>query len=110
MPPAAEPVTWMLSLYVSGAGPHSAAAIATIRALCNDELAGRVHLQIVDVNEEPAHAVADHVLAVPTLIKREPPPLRRLVGDLSDTNRLREGLDLVPRTSGLVGRAEAGAP
>jgi circadian clock protein KaiB len=87
---------WSLTLYVSGASPRSVAAIASIRKICEDDLAGLVDLQVVDVRDQPALAIADGVLAIPTLIKRLPPPLRQLVGDLGDDARLRSGLDLGP--------------
>lgn len=110
MPRAEPPEPWTLTLYVSGAAPHSAAAIAAIRELCSGELAGRVDLGIVDVNEAPAAALADRVLAVPTLVKSAPPPLRKLVGDLSDLGILREGLGLAPHGPALSGTTEGGAP
>lgn len=90
------PPRWSLTLYVSGASPHSAAAVETVRRICSDELAGRCDLEVVDVRDAPRSVLADHVLAVPTLVKRLPLPLRRLVGDLGDVERLREGLDLGP--------------
>lgn len=90
------PPRWALTLYVSGTSPHSASAVETIRELCVTELAGIVDLEIIDVNEQPALVVRDQVLAAPTLVKHLPAPLRRLVGDLSDPDRLRLGLDLGP--------------
>ena len=84
----------MLTLYVSGASPRSAAAVAAIRALCDAEPPGRIELHIKDVYDVPALVIADQVLATPTLIKRLPPPLRRLVGDLSNVQQVRAGLDL----------------
>ena len=87
---------WELTLYVSGASPRSAEAIDTVRRICDEELASRVALRIVDVNEQPAPAINDDILAVPTLVKRSPPPLRRLVGNLTDADRVRAGLDLGP--------------
>lgn len=90
----APPVRWVLTLYVSGASPQSARAVENVRRICDEELAGRVDLEVVDVNEAPALVVSDQVLAVPTLVKRLPGPLRRLVGDLSDASRVRVELDL----------------
>jgi circadian clock protein KaiB len=94
--PAAGGSRWSLRLYVSGASTHSAAAVEAVRKICDEELSGQVDLQVVDVRDEPALVVHDEVLAVPTLIKRLPAPLRRLVGDLGDVERLRAGLDLGP--------------
>lgn len=87
---------WSLTLYVSGASPQSAAAVEAVRKICAEELPGRCDLDVVDVHDAPARVIADEVLAVPTLVKRLPTPLRRLVGDLGDVERLRSGLDLGP--------------
>ena len=90
---------WSLTLYVSGASPRSAQALETIRRLCDEELPGQVELEVVDVTDEPSVAIRDHIVAVPTLVKRLPPPPRQLVGDLADVDRLRAGLDLGPAPS-----------
>jgi circadian clock protein KaiB len=90
---------WSLTLYVRGAGARSAAALETVRRICDEELANRVDLRIVDIAEEPTKVMDDHVLAVPTLIKHLPLPVRRLVGDLADRDRVRSGLDLGPEPS-----------
>ena len=107
MSAAGGPVRWSLTLYVSGASPRSTAALETVRRICDEELLGRVELRVVDVAEEPARLVHDQVLAVPTLVKHEPPPLRRLVGDLADVARVRAGLDLGPLPTGPGERPEA---
>ena len=86
---------WSLTLYVAGASPRSAEAIDTVRRICDEELAGRVELRIVDVGEQPALAIGEGIVAVPTLVK-QPAPLRRLVGNLADADRVRAGLDLGP--------------
>jgi circadian clock protein KaiB len=85
-----------LTLYVSGASPHSAQALETVRRLCDDELAGEVELQVVDVADRPDLAARDRIVAVPTLVKRLPAPQRQLVGDLADVDRVRTGIDLGP--------------
>ena len=94
---------WLLTLYVAGASPRSAGAIDTVRRIsaeddaeCLGLLPGRVELRIVDVSEQPAPAISDDIVAVPTLVKRLPPPLRTLVGNLADADRVRAGLDLGP--------------
>jgi circadian clock protein KaiB len=92
--PDDNPPRWSLTLYVSGASPHSAQALETVRRLCDEELPGQVELQVVDVADEPALAVRDRIVAVPTLVKRLPPPPRQLVGDLADVDRMRARLDL----------------
>ena len=89
-------VRWSLTLYVSGASPRSVAALQTVRRICDDELLGRVDLQVVDANEEPGRLRTDEIMAIPTLVKHQPLPLRRLVGDLADAARVRAGLDLGP--------------
>ena len=85
---------WSLTLYVSGASPRSAQALETVRRLCDEELAGRVELEVVDVTDDPGLADRDRIVAVPTLVKRLPAPPRQLVGDLADVERLRAELDL----------------
>lgn len=106
MSTAGGPARWSLTLYVSGASPRSTAALETVRRICDEELLGRVDLRIVDVTEEPARLLADQVMAVPTLVKHQPLPLRRLVGDLSDIGRVRTGLDLGPLSTGPGGPPE----
>lgn len=85
---------WTLTLYVSRASPHSLRAIETLRRLCDDELAGRADLEIIDVSDQPSLLARDGIVAAPTLIKRRPRPLRRLVGNLGDPDRVRFALDL----------------
>jgi len=92
--PAGE--RWTLTLYVNGASPHSIRAIETVRHICDEELAGNVDLEIIDVQQEPALVVRDQIVAAPTLVKRLPSPLRRIVGDLTDGTRLRLALNLRP--------------
>ena len=87
---------WSLTLYVSGAAPRSAQALETVRRLCDEELAGQVELEVVDVTDEPALGERDGIVAVPTLVKRRPAPPRQLVGDLADVGRVRAGIDLPP--------------
>jgi circadian clock protein KaiB len=97
--PDDESPRWSLTLYVSGASPRSAEALETVRRLCDEELPGQVELEVVDVTDDPALAVRDPIVAVPTLVKRLPAPPRQLVGDLADVDRLRAGLDLPPAPS-----------
>lgn len=108
MSAAGGAVRWSLTLYVSGASPRSTAALETIRRICDDELVGRVDLRVVDVAQEPGRMIADQVLAVPTLVKHQPLPLRRLVGDLADAGRVRAGLDLGPPSGGAPREPGAG--
>lgn len=83
-------------LYVTGNTPNAAAAIANLERICEQELRGRYDLEIIDVLEHPQLAEDEKILATPTLIKRVPPPLRRVIGDLSDTRKVLLGLELPP--------------
>jgi circadian clock protein KaiB len=88
---------WRLTLYVNGASPRSAEAIVTVRTICDEDLAGVVDLTIVNAVDHPAMVVEDHILALPTLVKHSPIPLRQLVGNLTDAQRVRAALDLIPQ-------------
>jgi circadian clock protein KaiB len=90
---------YSLALYVSGATVRSLRAIANVKALCEEHLKGRYDLEVVDIYRRPDLLSRDQIVAVPTLIKRLPVPLRFLVGDLSRTDQVLQGLDLVARTS-----------
>ena len=96
MTDTADGERWALTLYVNGASARSIEAIETVRRICDEELSGHVDLEIIDVQQQPALVLRDQIIAAPTLIKRLPGPLRRIVGDLSDSARLRLGLDLGP--------------
>lgn len=88
---------YVLRLYVTGMTPRSTRAIANIKAICEERVAGRYDLEVIDARDHPDLARSDHVLAVPTLVKQLPSPLRRLIGDLSNTEHVLVGLDLVPK-------------
>ena len=90
------PMHWILTLYISGASMRSSTAVEAIRRICDEELPGQVELTIVDVRDEPALVVREGILAVPTLVKQLPAPLRRLVGDLANASWVRAELDLTP--------------
>ena len=85
---------YILKLYVSGSSPRAQAAIANLQRICEQDLAGRYTLEIVDVLENPDAAEKDKILATPTLVKQLPPPLRRVIGDLSDKDKVLLGLEL----------------
>jgi circadian clock protein KaiB len=87
---------FILKLYVTGKSARATVAIANLQRICEEELDGRYELQIIDVLEHPELAEADKILATPTLIKRLPPPLRRVIGDLSDKHKVMLGLELRP--------------
>ncbi|MEK7795592.1 MAG: circadian clock KaiB family protein [Candidatus Hydrogenedentota bacterium] len=88
---------YVLRLYVTGMTPNSVRAIENIKAICEEYLEGRYDVEIVDIYKQPSLAKGEQILATPTLVKLLPLPLRRLVGDLSQKNRVLLGLDLVPR-------------
>lgn len=88
------PGKFVLKLYITGRTPRSEHSIANLRKLCEEEMAGRYELQIIDILERPQLAEDEKILATPTLIKELPPPLRRIIGDLSDRERVLLGLDL----------------
>jgi circadian clock protein KaiB len=89
--------TWELRLYVAGQTPKSLAAFANLKEICEQHLAGRYHIEIVDLLKEPQRARDDQILAIPTLVRKLPPPLRKIIGDLSNTERVLVGLDLRER-------------
>lgn len=85
---------YVLRLYVTGTTPHSTRAIVNIRKLCEQHLQGRYDLEVVDIAQNPSLAEGHQIIAAPTLIKELPLPLRRFIGDLSQTERILVGLDL----------------
>ena len=87
---------YTLRLYVTGMTPRSQRAIESIKAVCEEHLAGRYDLEVIDIYQHPTLAEGEQIIAAPTLIKALPAPLRRLVGDLSNTERILLGLDLRP--------------
>jgi circadian clock protein KaiB len=89
---------YVLRLYVTGLTPNSTRAIANIKTLCQTHLEGRYDLRIIDIYQKPALAKGEQIIAAPTLIKKLPLPLRRLVGDLSKEDRVLFGLDLRPKS------------
>ena len=86
-----------LRLYVTGQSPKCIRAAANLRRACEERLAGRYHIEVVDLLENPRLAAEDQILAVPTLVRKLPLPIRKIVGDLSDVDRLLVGLQLRPR-------------
>lgn len=85
---------YILKLYITGASPRAHFAIENLRRICDEELAGEYDLDVIDVLERPEVAEEDRILATPTLIKQLPPPLRRVIGDLSDKQKVLLGLEL----------------
>jgi circadian clock protein KaiB len=93
-PRAAESHRYILRLYVAGQTPKSVLAITNIKRICEEELQGQYDLEVIDLYQQPQLAQGEQIIAVPTLIKKLPPPLRRIIGDMSDTERVLVGLDL----------------
>ena len=87
-------MTYRLKLYVTGKTARAESAIANIKRICDEDLHGQYELEIIDVLEHPELAEQDKILATPTLIKQLPPPLRRVIGDLSDADKVLLGLEL----------------
>ena len=88
--------TYRLKLYVTGTSPRTRQAIENLQRICEQELRDRYQLEIIDVLEQPQAAEDDRILATPTLIKQLPPPLRRVIGDLSDKEKVLFGLEVSP--------------
>jgi circadian clock protein KaiB len=89
---------YVLRLYVTGMTPRSTEAFATIKSICEEHLEGRYDLEVIDIYQHPALAKDEQIVAVPTLIKKLPAPLRRFIGNLSDEERVLMGLDLRRKT------------
>jgi circadian clock protein KaiB len=87
-----------LRLYVAGQTPKSLAAVANLRRICEDHLAGRYTIEVIDLLVTPQLAAGDQIVALPTLVRRLPPPLKRIIGTLSDTERVLVGLDIRPKS------------
>jgi circadian clock protein KaiB len=85
-----------LRLYVAGQTPKSLAAIANLKKICEDNLAGRYKIEVIDLVVTPQLAAGDQIVAIPTLVRRLPPPLKRMIGDLSNSEKVIVGLDLRP--------------
>ncbi len=92
--------SWILRLYVAGQTPKSLRAFANLKRICETHLQGSYRIEVVDLVENPSVAAADPIVAIPTLVRRLPPPVRKIIGDLSETERVLVGLDIVPEASG----------
>lgn len=87
---------WALRLYVAGQTPKSVAALGNLKRLCETHLAGRYKIEIVDLLKNPRLAAGDQILAVPTLVRKLPVPIKKIIGDLSNAERVLVGLDVQP--------------
>ena len=86
--------TYVLRLYITGASPNSIRAVENIKAVCEEYLPGKYELQVIDIHQQPQLAAGEDVIAVPLMVKLSPYPKRRLIGDMSDTQRVLKGLGL----------------
>jgi circadian clock protein KaiB len=89
--------TWELRLYVAGQSPKSLTAFANLKKICEEHLQGRYSIEVIDLVQQPQLAAGDQIVAIPTLVRKLPEPLRRIVGDLSNTEKTLVGLQLRPK-------------
>lgn len=89
---------WDLRLYIAGNTPKSTTAIHNLKKLCEEHLPDQYHIEIIDLVKDPKLASGDQILAIPTLVRKVPSPIRKIIGDLSNTERVLVGMDLRPRT------------
>jgi circadian clock protein KaiB len=88
---------WELRLYVAGQTPKSLAAFANLRKICEEHLAGQYHIEIIDLLKNPQLASGDQILAIPTLVRKLPEPIKKIIGDLSNTEKVLVGLNLLEK-------------
>lgn len=91
-----KPMAWELRLYVAGTTPKSVAAFANLKEICETHMGGKYRIEIIDLVRNPQLARGDQIVAVPTLVRRLPHPVKKIIGDLSNTERVLVGLDLKP--------------
>ena len=96
-PPSQAEETYLLRLYVAGQTPKSILAFRNLKQICEEHLHGRYEIEVIDLIENPQLAQGDQILAVPTLVRRLPEPIKKIIGDLSNTDRVLVGLDLQVR-------------
>lgn len=94
---APQEESWNLKLYVAGQTPRAITALQNLERICEEHLAGKYHIEVVDLLQNPQLARGDQILAVPTLVRKLPEPVRKIIGDLSNTEKVLVGLDLRPR-------------
>ncbi len=93
-----DPKKWNLRLYVAGQTPKSIVALANLKRICDEHLQGRYEIEVIDLMENPQLARRDQIVAIPTLVRELPSPLKRIIGDLSNTEKVLVGLDVTPKT------------
>jgi circadian clock protein KaiB len=92
--------SYALKLYVAGQTPKAVRAFSNLRKICDEHLEGRYSIEVIDLIENPQLGRGDQILALPTLVRKLPTPIKKIIGDLSNTERVLVGLDLRPRRSG----------
>jgi len=97
MPETEQKPVWDLRLYVAGQTPKSLTAFENLKKICEEHLAGQYRIEVIDLLEQPQLARGDQIIALPTLVRKLPVPIRKIIGDLSNTERVLVGLDLRPR-------------
>lgn len=90
--------SWLLRLYIAGQTPKSLAAISNLHRICEEHLSGHFSIEVIDLLESPQLAEGDKIIAIPTLVRKLPEPIRKIIGDLSDTEKTLVGLQLKPKT------------
>lgn len=96
--PTSKQPKYVLRLYIAGVSVRSSRAVENIKKICEEHLKGRYELEVTDVYQNPVLAKGEQIVAVPTLIKKFPPPLRKFIGDLNDTEKILVGLELKPKS------------
>ncbi len=99
--PREEAEVWKLRLYVAGQTPKSITALANLKQICETHLTGRYEIEVIDLLVTPKLAAGHQILAIPTLVRRLPEPIKKIIGDLSDEQRVLVGLDLRPATQSI---------
>jgi circadian clock protein KaiB len=92
-----DPEFWELRLYVAGQTPKSITAFSNLKKFCEEHLPGKYHIEVIDLIQNPQLAKGDQILAIPTLVRKLPSPMRKIIGDLSNNEKVLVGFDLVPR-------------
>ncbi len=95
MPRSRKP-EWLLQLYIAGETPRAMSALGNLRAICEEHLPDMHQIEVIDIRKNPSRAECDQIIALPTLVRRRPPPARTVVGNLSDINKVLASLDIRP--------------
>jgi len=95
-----HPEKWELRLYVAGQTPKSVAAFSNLKRVCEEHLSGKYKIEVIDLLKNPQLAQGDQIVAIPTLVRKLPEPVRKIIGDLSNTDRVLVGLQLRPQSQG----------